>query len=410
MNLLLESASPGKYVSQLEKLIEQQRAEIYRLKNIIDNLPGSIYWKDRDGTYLGRNAYSHKKSKSIHIEDESSSLDSPIGKTDYDYFPKEVADAYRKHDIEVMEYGREFVREEIAQSLSGEKLIQLSSKRPLYDETGNIVGIVGNTVDITYLKEIETKLREAKEKLEEMNKGISLLSASIAHELRTPVASIKLGLEGLKKYFPQLLHAYQLAKSKELAVSNIAASNIEIMEQLLNNNIKEAELSHIIIDMLLMNIKEPECYEDFYQICSIAECINIALKRYPLSSEEKELINYSGEDFKFNGDQLLVIHIFFNLLKNALYYIKAANKGKIIIKSHQSARENYVYFKDTGAGIASNILPKIFNRYYSDRTGGGGIGLSYCKMVMQQLGGDICCHSVKNEYTEFVLSFPVINN
>jgi len=54
------------------------------------------------------------------------------------------------------------------------------------------------------------------------------------------------------------------------------------------------------------------------------------------------------------------------------------------------------------------MLPKIFDRFFSSTHHGSGIGLAFCKLVMQAYGGNITCQSQQGEFTEFVLSFPVV--
>ena len=89
-----------------------------------------------------------------------------IGKSDHQLFNKETADVYQENDLEVMKKKKEITKEEINILPNGEKLIQLSTKRPLWDKEGNVTGTVGSTVDISYLKMIEADLKDAKEKAE----------------------------------------------------------------------------------------------------------------------------------------------------------------------------------------------------------------------------------------------------
>ena len=86
--------------------------------------------------------------------------------------------------------------------------------------------------------------------------------------------------------------------------------------------------------------------------------------------------------------------------------MKAANKGEITLKTYKANGLNILSFKDTGAGIAPEILPHIFEKFYSRTKYGTGIGLAFCKSVMKGLGGDITCTSQYGEYTEFILTFP----
>ena len=67
--------------------------------------------------------------------------------------------------------------------------------------------------------------------------------------------------------------------------------------------------------------------------------------------------------------------------------------------------------RDTGPGIAPEIIPHLFDNFYTvNKQGGTGLGLSYCNRTMTALGGDIYCHSTVGEYTAFVLSFPKISS
>lgn len=96
----------------------------------------------------------------------------------------------------------------------------------------------------------------------------------------------------------------------------------------------------------------------------------------------------------------------FNLLKNAIYYIRDANKGKIYIWAEHDVNFNILHVKDTGKGISASILPNIFNQFFTNTPHGAGIGLTFCKMVMERFGGDIICYSKKGEYADFILYFP----
>jgi len=53
-------------------------------------------------------------------------------------------------------------------------------------------------------------------------------------------------------------------------------------------------------------------------------------------------------------------------------------------------------------------LPKIFTHFSTTRKGGSGMGLAFCKMVMQEYGGDITCESELGKYTRFILTFPAV--
>ena len=99
-------------------------------------------------------------------------------------------------------------------------------------------------------------------------------------------------------------------------------------------------------------------------------------------------------------------HILFNLLKNASYFIKKAGEGNIKIWTGTQGPTIELHFKDTGTGIEPQVLKHIFTPFYITQDNGTGVGLSFCKNVIQSFNGDIVCRSEVSRYTEFVLTFP----
>ena len=257
--------------------------------------------------------------------------------------------------------------------------------------------------------ELETIKAKIKEKAKEDKiKAVQSIGASIAHELRTPLRSIISGVSGIEKFLPILLHGYELAKNASLLTKPIRSQQIELLHKVLRNLKTEGVAANTIIDMLLMKIRGSITETADMKNLFISECLDEALQRYAFQEAERELIVCNMDnDFQFNGDRLLVVHILFNLLKNALYYIASVQKGQIYIHFEKDKNENRLYFKDTGKGISKEALPRIFNRFYTRTEGGVGIGLSFCKMAMEWMGGDITCHSIEGEYAEFILHFPV---
>jgi signal transduction histidine kinase len=171
--------------------------------------------------------------------------------------------------------------------------------------------------------------------------------------------------------------------------------------------------SNTIIDMLIANVRIAGNDEGTLTTCAIANCVEAALQRYPFTERERAQVSWQRDgDFTFLGSELLMVHILFNLLKNALRHIGRAGKGQITIRLENNAKEgNRLIFLDTGPGVAPEVLPHIFKRFYSAPDGdnnllGSGIGLAFCRDVMQDFGGTIRCSSVLGEFTQFTLTFP----
>jgi signal transduction histidine kinase len=160
--------------------------------------------------------------------------------------------------------------------------------------------------------------------------------------------------------------------------------------------------------MLLMNVK-PALDEGEEKIFSIHKIITETIDRYPFSFNQKNLMHWKDQganDFQIKGKAILITHILFNLIKNALYYIEKAGKGEITISLKPGDKFNTLYVKDTGTGMPPEVVGHVFDRFFSRTPHGAGIGLTYCKMAMETFNGNITCQSVDGEYTLFTLTFP----
>ncbi len=238
--------------------------------------------------------------------------------------------------------------------------------------------------------------------------AIKSVGASIAHELRTPLLSIDGGVTGFKKYFPLFIETYELAKKSGLDVPKIRADHYEGLLTTLDDMGEEVRYSNTIVDMLLMKVKKN--ISDDSTVCSIEGCIDEALRRYPFASvDQRNLIHLNNNfDFRFKGNQLLIVHVLFNLLKNALYFIEDAKKGEVFIWTSSDKKTNSLHVKDTGKGISQQTKLRLFESFFSTTRNGTGLGLAFCKTIMLNLKGDIICEAEEGEYAEFILIFPKI--
>ena len=244
----------------------------------------------------------------------------------------------------------------------------------------------------------------------ERERAMLATAGSIAHELRTPLLGIRAGASGLARYLPVLIESYQLAQRHGLAVTAIRAAHLDALKGVLERIDAEAYHSNAIIDMLLVNARVTGAVEHERVRCSMAHCVEVALRRYPFSDDERALVSWQrGADFEFRGAELLMVHVLFNLIKNALRHIGQAGHGKITIGIQTSPDGNRLTVHDTSGGIAPRTLPHIFRRFYTsagDGVLGAGIGLAFCRDVMGSFGGTIACKSIYGESSEFVLRFP----
>ena len=240
--------------------------------------------------------------------------------------------------------------------------------------------------------------------------GVAAAAGMIAHELRTPLLGIKSGAQALANYSPMLFSAYKLAKEHGMLSTTIREGRVAPLEGVAERIISEIDYANMIIDMLLIKAgRESTLQHCVLELSSMAECINEAIARYPFQPlDAQALVDWQPGDFQFNGSKILMQHVLFNLLKNALYAIATARRGEITIWTESLPQSNYLYVQDTAKGMSSQQLARLFDHFYTTTFMGTGIGLSFCKLVMNRFGGDICCESQDGVYTKFILSFPIV--
>lgn len=258
----------------------------------------------------------------------------------------------------------------------------------------------------------------------EQERAMLATASSVAHELRTPLLAIRAGAAGLTRFLPALLDSYAIAQRGQLPVPKIRIAHLLSMQGVLARVEQEALHSNGIIDMLLANARFTGGYTQPFSRCSIEECVRVALARYPFRDDEQQRVHCDlTAGFEFEGSEMLMVHVLFNLLKNAFRHMSGVSHADITIRLLPSSRDNRLIFRDTGRGIDADALPHVFTRFYTSSGAGEqatspdtasadvspstGIGLAFCRDVMRSFGGAIECSSVKGQYTEFVLIFPL---
>ncbi|MCD8524861.1 MAG: PAS domain-containing protein [Gammaproteobacteria bacterium] len=153
-------------------------------KEIISYMPGTVYWMGLDHVYLGCNLNLARILK-------KNSPDEVIGATIYDLTPdKVVADFIHQIDHQVMQYDKEIALEENAFDANGHPAVYFTKKQPLHDDQGNVVGMLGVSIDITDRKRAEEAAIKAKEMAEAANKVKTEFLASMTHDVKTPLSGM----------------------------------------------------------------------------------------------------------------------------------------------------------------------------------------------------------------------------
>ena len=232
------------------------------------------------------------------------------------------------------------------------------------------------------------------------------MGAAIAHEMRTPLANVMMSGRNLEKSTKILDKALKTPSEKNALVLKKELKDLSNLSQRL---MRVSKGSQSLINLLLTNLRQD--FEAFSQKpLSMKHCLEHTLNEFIFKPGHKSKVHVEGaRDFQFKGNLDLVMHVFFNLLKNSLYFIQSSGKGEIFIKLVSGERNNRVIFKDTGSGIEKSRLPHLFKPFYTKRAHGTGVGLSFCKKAIESMGGKITVESELGVHTTFTITFPRIH-
>ena len=236
------------------------------------------------------------------------------------------------------------------------------------------------------------------------------LASSIAHEMRTPLLGIRLDASKTGELLRRLSAANQWARERgcEDSLSDRDMAGLIVALQRIA---KHAVAANLVIDMLLTNLKDESHSQERVKFYAIASTIDEAISRFQFRPGERELITVRVHDnFIYQGVEVLMVHVIFNLVKNALRAIAAAGEGQIIIEARTTPAGHLLSVSDTGRGIEPAIIPYIFVPFTTAHaeTGGTGIGLSFCRRVVEGFGGSIFCSSEPRKGTTFEIRLPII--
>ncbi|WP_460231936.1 sensor histidine kinase [Aurantivibrio plasticivorans] len=234
------------------------------------------------------------------------------------------------------------------------------------------------------------------------------LAASIAHEMRTPLATLGLQIEILSRHIPDLVRGYNRAVDEKLIEPTIPVNVQQEILKISGSMASQVVHTNYSIDSLMTMTSDYQLDKKDFSPILIRDCITNAISRMPNQPQLAKLIDLQlSDNFTIHGSMDFLGFVFINLIKNGIDATKAESSPKITIRTYSRGKAHFVECEDNGSGIDENILPHIFDTFFTTKVRGrnSGIGLSFCRNVMRASGGDIKCHSIKGEFTRFTLIF-----
>lgn len=385
-----ELITENKLLKYNPQIFFDKENEFFSLRQIIALMPGTVFWKDKKGFYQGCN------NNLAHFLGLASP-DDIIGKNNYDLMSKELADPLEKIDREIMETGKGRHVEETGINLNNEYIFFYTQKIPLRNQRGEIIGLLGISIDITERKIIEKKLKIAKEQAEASDKAKSEFLAVVNHEVRNPLTGILGLLDILKKNNLTLEEVKKLIDDLE----NCAQYLLTLVEN--------------VLDLTKLEAKKKKIY------FTPTNLVNVITE---VTSMVAALAGKKGLDLKTQMDksipdlilidELALHQILLNIINNA---IKFTERGHILIEARclQQIKNHArieIAIHDTGKGIPGEQQSLIFNPFYqlediylrSSSRNGTGLGLAIVKKLSALLNMDIRVESKVGEGSSFYLN------
>ena len=226
--------------------------------------------------------------------------------------------------------------------------------------------------DVTSIKEMERMVAQ-----EERLAMVGRLTASLAHEIRNPLASLSGAVQLLAERDESRLHQIILLEIKRI---------------------------HELVDVYLQTARPKTMEREWQLIEPMIFDIVDALNHDPRSKNVAFSLDLEDRE-PFFVDLGQIRQIVWNLFLNAIQAMP--NGGMIIISNNIEAAKYHLSIKDNGKGMREEVINKIFDPFFTNRSGGTGLGLALVEQIIRAHGGTIQVLSEVNIGTEFILTFPI---
>ncbi|MCC6683282.1 MAG: PAS domain-containing protein [Phycisphaeraceae bacterium] len=386
------------------------------LREVIDNIPLYVMWKDRRGVYRGcNNAVAELLG--------CASPDEVIGKTDRDLphapcFSKTACE----QEQQVIETGKPVLMVEESLTISDDQTTHmLSSRVPLCDADGRVVGVLTTCADISDHKRIEVEREQLHARLVDASRqaGMAEVATGVLHNVGNVLNSINISTTVLGDCLRQsktasLIKVVQLLKEHQGQLDQYMHNDpkgrqlvpylhklnemIELERNQMIDEIRQLaeNVEHIkhIVTMQQSLARTGSAIESVSLPSVLDEAVQInlsALQRHRIPIDRQIEPNLP----LINTDKHKVIQILVNLISNAKYAMQhmAPADKQLMLRIDRCDEGMRIRVTDNGIGIAADNLTRIFSHGFTTRTDGHGFGLHYGALAARELGGDLSVSS-----------------
>jgi PAS domain S-box-containing protein len=368
------------------------------LHMIMTSLPDSLYFKDRTSRYLLINR-AKALQHGLHDPREA------IGKTDFDYFTPDHAAPAFEHEQQIMKTGRPLIEHEEELTWSdGRRTWVSTTKMPLRNSEGEIVGTFGLSRDITASKKLAHDRRELELQLQINSKleSIGRLAAGIAHEINTPTQYLSTNIRFLDESFAviaRLFHAHR-------AFRDVIASSPYAADPALATALAALAAADSDSDLPYLLEEIPETVKQSHEGLNHVARIVRSLKEFSHPSATNKIpvdlnkiaenaITVSRHEWKYvaevTTDFSVVLppvpciadqvgQVILNLIVNAAHAIgdtlkeRRRDRGLIQVRTYPTTTHAVIEIEDDGTGISETVRARLFEPFFTTKPVGKGTG------------------------------------
>ena len=372
-------------ITERKKAEEALKQSEFKYRTLLESIPQKIFLKDINSVYI---SCSENYARDMKIKAEEIA-----GKTDYDFYPRELAEKYRADDKKIIESGETKDIEETYIQNGQEKVVH-TVKTLVRDEQGNVIGILGIFWDITKMKQTEEELDIYREQMTRAERLASLgtLSATVAHELTQPLTVISLAIENSLAELKKISCPDSVMEDLKKGLSEVSNAN-SIVNRFRDFARSSPEKSVRKVDLKAVADRITGLLEESARRVRVTLQVKGMGRLPPIYSNEKEL------------EQL-----FFALVDNAIQSADGEKNHRLIISGHLRD-DHYVElrFSDNCGGVAPENIDRIFEPFFTTRPQGKGTGLGLCivQRIASRAGGKVRVESKIGEGSTFLVTLPI---
>ncbi len=366
---------------------EKLNKEQYLMRNLMDNLPDHIYFKDRESRFIRVNS---TQAEMFGLSDP----DNLVGKTDFDFFSEEHAKQAYEDEQAIILTGQPVTKEEKETWTNRPDTWVYTTKVPLRDDDGQVVGTFGISRDITDRKQAEEEIKRKNELLQATNAEKDKFFSIIAHDLRSPlsafVAATQILAEEIQSMKPDEIK--EITHDLKTSATNIYT--------LLENLLEWSRLRRDGMDFVpeKLNLKE-----------KIESCIDVLTE--PARKKGIDLTFSIPDEMEVFADNHMLDAVIRNLVSNSVKFTPAG--GKINVTAVYSIN-HFIEIKvsDSGIGMTPELRNKLFminektSRNGTEGELSTGLGLLLCKEFIEKHNGRIWVESEVGTGSIFSFTIP----